>query len=149
MPIPQKYPLSEWSSTFMMLGIALCILLTPRTIEMGSFRFMTEAGLSPLKIFMIFATAGLMRIFALYANGRWSYGTHARALAAVIGAFMWFQMAWALILLTSETGTLSVGIPVYLVLTATEVVSCYRVARDSNIRWPGTAHARGFGGSSQ
>lgn len=142
----RKYPLSEWSTTAMMLGIAACIFITPRTIEMGSFRFMQEIGIGPSSAFLIFASAGILRIIALYANGRWPHGTTARVVSGSVGAFMWFQMAWALMLLTRETGTLSVGIPVYLCLTVSEVISCYRVAFDSH-RPAGTAHhARRYSG---
>lgn len=115
----------------MMLGIAVCIFITPDTIRIGAFRLMTEAGLTAGLTTLLFATFGALRIIALYANGHWQpWGAWARGLGAITAAFLWFQMGLALLLLTKITGTLSVGIPVYAVLTIGELVSCYRAASD-------------------
>lgn len=114
-----------------MIGIALCIIFTPKTIEMGAFRFMLEAGWSATVIKAIFLAFGLARVSALYANGRWQpWGARLRALCAIAAAFMWFQMGLALALLTYVSGMLSIGIPVYAVLTVGELRSCYRAATD-------------------
>jgi hypothetical protein len=128
----RQYPLFEWATATMMIGIALCILATPKTIEMGAFRFMLNAGFTPIVAVIIFAVAGFGRMFALFANGRFVHGAQFRAWGAVLGVFMWFHMMLALILLTVETGTLSVGIPVYAVLMFGEIVSCYRVAYETD-----------------
>jgi hypothetical protein len=121
----------EWSTASMMIGIALCVLITPKTIDLGAFRLMTDAGFSALPVGITFAIVGAVRFFALYRNGRMQpYGAWMRAGGAMIAAFMWFQMCLALVLLTELTGTLSIGIPVYAVLTAAEVYSCYRAAAD-------------------
>lgn len=123
--------LFEWAATAMMLGIAVCVVLTPATIEMGAFRFLREAGLTAVPVAIVFGAFGALRAVALWANGYWQPGgARARMLCASAAAFMWFQMLVALLALMRVTGTLSVGIPVYAVLTACELISCYRAAYD-------------------
>ena len=123
----------EWMSTFMMVGIAVCVLITPRTIEMGAFRFMVEIGMTSGPVAIIFAVFGALRVVALYANGKWQpLGARARFAGALVAALMWFQMLLALFLLGRVTGTLSIGIPVYLALTIGEILSCHKAAIDEN-----------------
>lgn len=116
----------------MMVGIAICIFITPDTIKMGAFRFMTSAGLTPGMLFAFFLIGAALRMFALFANGRFKHGSHFRAIGSGLAAFLWFHMALALVLLTETTGTLSLGIPVYFVLSFGEVVSCYRTAVEND-----------------
>lgn len=115
-----------------MVGIALCILITPKTIELGAFRFMQLGGLTAFPTFLIFTIGGVLRAAALISNGRWHgqwrFGAKLRAIGAGFGAIMWAQLAIALVLLTEVTGTISIGVPVYISLTAGELISCYRVA---------------------
>lgn len=111
-----------------MLGIAGCIFLTPKTIDMGAFRFMVDAGFTAIITFVIFTSVGVLRLIALYSNGHWSNGWIARCFGCIGGAVMWLQMMFALFLLTGVTGTLSVGIPIYCGLTAIEIRYCYLVA---------------------
>lgn len=127
----RQYSLFEWCAAFMMLGMAVCIFLTPKTIELGAFRFMAHAGLTALPAFLLLFIAGTLRICALLANGRWQYGSLARVVGGIVGAFFWFQLAVALVLLTGVTGTLSIGIPVYLILMAGEMYSGYRVGLEA------------------
>lgn len=126
------YPLFEWCMAFAMLGISACIFLTPKTIEIGAFRFMVQAGLTAGPAGVLFFAAGMLRAAALISNGRWQkgpwrYGSKARAVGAAMGAMLWFQLGLALLLLTQVTDTLSIGIPVYAALTVGELISCYRV----------------------
>jgi len=126
-----KNRIFEWCTAFAMLGISLCVLVTPTTIELGSFRFMTVVGFGDMIVSLIFMAFGLARLGALYANGHWQpYGSWLRAFGALAGGFMWFQMMLALAWMTSFTGTLSIGIPVYAALTVGEIVSCYRASAD-------------------
>jgi hypothetical protein len=144
----KQYPLFEWCTTFMMIGMAVCIFLTPKTIELGAFRFMTYFGMSSLPAFALLFIAGTLRICALIANGRWQYGSLARLSGAILGAFFWFQLGVALVLLTQVSGTLSIGIPVYFVLMGGEIYSCYRIGLEAGaVRCPidkvaGADHAR-------
>jgi hypothetical protein len=146
--VHRPYPLFEWCVTFMMVGIALCVFLTPKTIEMGAFRFMIGVGFTPMLTFLFFTACGVLRVIALYANGRWPRGWIARCLGCVGGMILWSQMMVALVFLTATTQTLSLGIPVYLVLTIGEFVSCYRVAYDAHLRHQetkaGNAHNAGY-----
>jgi len=126
------YPLFEWVMAFAMVGIALCIFWTPKTIEMGAFRFLIQAGFTAWPTFFLFAIAGGLRMVALVSNGRWQgkrkLGAKSRAVGAAFGAMLWGNLAIALVLLTQDTETASIGIPVYAALTVGELISCYRIS---------------------
>lgn len=123
--------LLEWCCCCIMIGIALCLYLSPRTLEAGSFRFMAQAGFTPTGTLQLMLICGLARMAALWLNGNWQpYGAWCRATGSVVGAVIWFQMAVALLLLSQITGTLSLGTPTYFVLTVGEILSCYRAAID-------------------
>lgn len=123
--------LFEWVTTFMMLGIAATILMSPDSLGRGAFRWMLVVGFTPLGLGLFFAVVGGLRCVALYANGRWClWGPRLRALGAVCGAFIWAWMALALVFLTTETGTLSLGIFNWIALALGEIVSCARAGSD-------------------
>lgn len=125
-----RHRLFEWVMTAAMLGLAIEIAIWPGTIGASAFRYMLQVvGTQNLGTF--FAVAGLLRIAALTANGRWPvYGPRIRAVAAGCGALIWFQMLIALFILAPKSGIPSPGIPVYLALTFGELISAYRAATD-------------------
>lgn len=128
----------EWLTTCMMLGIAVSIAVTPQTVARGSFRYLLELGLTPAGLAVFFFLVGIARALALYLNGRWHpYGPRLRAGGALFGAMIWALMALALAYLTFETGTVSVGVPVYACLAGAEIYSCLRAGADEQ------CHARG------
>lgn len=122
--------LFEWVMTVAMIGVAVIMIVSPRSIEVGAFRYTLVLLGSPLLMTVFFALVGGFRAFALWGNGKLKHGPRLRAAGAVLGALMWAQMALALVFLTGDTGTLSVGIPVYAALSGGEIISCYRAMRD-------------------
>ncbi len=121
----------EWATTAMMLGIAVCLIATPKTIELGAFRFLLDAGLTSGRVAVLLLAVGVLRAVSLYLNGLWQpWGARSRAFGALVGSVMWLQLTIALVLLTEITGTLSIGIPVYAALTVGEMISCHRAAAD-------------------
>lgn len=123
--------LFEVVMTMIMLSMVPIFILSPDTIKIGSFRLMHRAGFDAFNLAIFFAVFGTIRIAAFIANGNWKvWGPRFRAIGAGAAAFIWFQMAYALLILSPQTGTLSVGIPVYFWLMVGEVVSCYRAAAD-------------------
>lgn len=123
--------LFEWMTTGMMVGIVFTIAWTPATIQVGAFRYLLALGFTPTLLFVFFAVVGFARAASLYSNGRWPvWGPRGRAAGALLGGFIWGQMALALIFLTKDTGTLSIDIPVYVFLALGEAISCYRAAVD-------------------
>lgn len=128
--------LFEWATTAMMLGIAVTLLLSPRSIEASSFHLMLQAGVPQQLFALFFVSVGLLRVAALIANGRWPiYGPLARALGAIAGAVIWGQLCLALIGMSPITGTVSLGVPVYIVLVGGELFSCFRAVSDGR-RYP-------------
>jgi hypothetical protein len=117
--------LFEWVSAAMLLGIGLILVVSPQAVELGAFRHL-PGGLWPL--FVLFALA---RAFGLWANGHWDViGPRLRALGALVGAMLWFQMFIALLMQASEVGSASLGVAVYPCLVMGELISCYRAAGD-------------------
>jgi hypothetical protein len=57
-------------------------------------------------------------------------GPRLRALGALVGAMLWFQMFIALLMQASEVGSASLGVAVYPCLVMGELISCYRAAGD-------------------
>lgn len=123
--------LFEWVTTFIMLGMAVTIILSPHTIEVGAFRYMLVVGFTPLLLGLFFAIVGGVRIMALIVNGRSGlWGPRLRAIGAILGAIIWAWMGIALVVLTNDTGTLSLGIFNWVGLTIGEVISCARAGSD-------------------
>lgn len=118
--------LFELATTSMMLGEALLIALWPHAIEASAFVQLLKV-LSPAWLGFGFLICGSLRLAALIANGWWPfYGPILRAIGAMGGAMIWFQMCIALFQLFPQIGTPSPGIPVYFVLTMFELVSLRR-----------------------
>jgi hypothetical protein len=123
--------LFEWVTTFIMLGMAATIIVSPATIQAGAFRYMLVVGFTPIVLGMFFCVIGGVRIVALVVNGRSPvWGPRLRAVGALGGAFIWAWMALALLMLTRDTGTMSLGIFNWIGLTLGEVVSCARAGSD-------------------
>lgn len=118
---------SELATSTMMLGLALHIAMFPDAIRASAFRHILEV-LPQAWLGVGFAVAGTGRLAALIANGRWPYyGPMLRAIGALSGALIWFQMCIALYQLVPSVGSPpSPGIPVYFVLTLLELACMYQ-----------------------
>ena len=114
--------ISEVAAALIMIGIAVLIAVAPAAADAHSFDLIgvaiVDEWLAPA-----FLSVGLVRIAALIANGNWPlYGPWMRASGALVGALIWSQMCLSLVLLALP----SPGIPIYAVLTASELISIYR-----------------------
>ena len=138
MTIPQRFfyclmncRLFECVTTFVMLGMAATIIVSPLTIQRGDYRYMLVAGFTPLTLGLFFTIVGSLRVVALYANGRWIlWGPRLRALGAAAGALMWSWLCIALGYLTVGTGILPLELFVWLGLAAGEILSTARAGAD-------------------
>lgn len=121
----------EWTATAAMAAVAVGTMIFPGALERGPFRLLGELGLGSLGVGTIMGTFAVLRAIALYANGNWQpYGAWLRAFGAGAAAVIWFQMMLALIALSMATGLFLVSIPIYGVLTVSELFSCYRAGFD-------------------
>lgn len=121
----------EWWAALTMFCIGIVIWITPKTIEVGAFRYLLAMGLQTNWLWAFFLVAGIARICALIANGRVPiYGPHIRAIGCVAGALIWSAMTMALIRLTEETGTLSIGIVAWGWSTVFELRALHRALMD-------------------
>lgn len=115
----------------MMVGIALTVACSPHSLAAGGFILMANVGLTPSVVIVTFLVAGWLRMAALYANGHWPvYGPWCRAAGAFVGVLVWAQMFLSMVKWSETSGFVPLGVPVYVMLTAGEIVSLYRAARD-------------------
>jgi hypothetical protein len=118
---------SELGAAAIMLGLAAHIAAWPGALEASEFSQILRV-LPPACLFGGFLLSGSARLAALVANGSWPhYGPWLRALGALSGALIWFQICIALYLSASILGVPpSLQIPVYFVLALLELLSMYR-----------------------
>ncbi|MGB3506053.1 MAG: hypothetical protein WBA37_11805 [Xanthobacteraceae bacterium] len=114
--------ISEAAAAWMMIGIAVLIATNPAAADAHSFDLIgvavVDEWLAPA-----FLSVGVVRMAALIANGNWPvYGPWMRAGGALLGALICSQMCLSLVILALP----SPGIPIYAVLTGTELFSIYR-----------------------
>lgn len=118
--------LFELAMTVAMIGEGLLLLLSPRSIEASSMKYLLDAV--PLWLCIIlFMWLGGARIVALALNGHWMpYGAYVRAIGAATGAVMWAQMGASLLTNNmAKDDPVSPGIPIYVALALFELVSMY------------------------
>lgn len=123
--------LFEWMTAGMMVGISGTIGFNPHAVAAGGFYLLQNLGLTPAVLQVFFAIVGFLRVAGLYANGHWPvYGPWCRAGCALFGALIWGEMLLSLIKWSSQSDYVSLGVPVYALLTVGELISCYRAAND-------------------
>ena len=117
----------ELAMAIAQLGEGILLTLSPRSLEASSFHFMLD-HLTLEMCVLLYVGVGTGRIIALYLNGHWMpYGAWVRVAGAAIGAFLWLQMVFALLIYNSAVDLpYSPGIPVYATLVLFEIVSGYR-----------------------
>ena len=114
--------ISEAGAAWMMIGIAVLIATNPAAADAHSFDLIGVAVVDDW-LAPAFLSVGVVRMAALIANGNWPvYGPWMRAGGALLGALIWSQMCLSLVVLALP----SPGIPIYAVLTGTELFSIYR-----------------------
>lgn len=115
----------------MMLGMALVIAINTDAIKFGGFYLMSNVGLTAPVLGVLLTFIGCVRCVALVANGFWPvWGPRMRASCAFLGASIWAQMLFALVTWSAERDFLSVNVPIFVMLTVGELISCYRAALD-------------------
>jgi hypothetical protein len=121
----------EWLCAVMLINFGLTCALTPDTLAVGSFKYLTALGVTPAAFTVGTLGVGIVRIMALYFNGYglpWS--ARVRALCAIFGACLFGVMGLALVYLTRDTGVLSLGAGTHFALAVIELYSCLRAGAD-------------------
>lgn len=124
--------LFEWIMAIMMLLIAMTMAVPGDTLGRGSlYMIQLLFGLGETVAAVVLAGAGVLRCFALYANGNIPiYGPKARITGSAIGALSWSILLVALLYDSIITGAASIMVPVFGSLIIGEIVSAYRATRD-------------------
>ena len=76
----------------------------------------------------ILCGSGLVRIAALYINGRWPRTPVIRTVCASFGLLAWSHLSWVF---AETAGRPAAGIGVYGILALAELYSIYRAAHDA------------------
>jgi hypothetical protein len=124
-----RYRMYEWLTSGIMVGIGFLLTLPGKPV--GTIEVLNKfASINFISTF--FVAFGLLRMWALWSNGRWPYyGPLVRGIGALAGGFVWAQLALAQALTMIATGTVSAALPIYIGLTAGEIISTYRAAIDA------------------
>ena len=122
---------AEWLCTGIMLLAGAGMSVFDPGIGTSAFRRVLETGVTQTHIYLYVVIVGPMRAIALFANSKWPvYGPWVRALGALAGALLWSQLAMALIGVGEFTGTLTLGVYVYIGLAVGEIYSLGRALAD-------------------
>lgn len=121
----------EWIMTASLLGMGFLMLIWPSTMGASSFRYILQM-MSPGMLTFAYLSIGIFRAVALIANGSApAWGPKVRALGALAGASIWFQMDAALIVWTVQNGLPpSPGMAMFTSVIGGELFSTYRAMRD-------------------
>lgn len=118
---------TEWLSSIVMLGWGI-ILAQPGDAMAGpQFGAFHRFGLTQANWSFIFGFAGVLRMIALWINGRWPRTPYIRMFFATFGAISWVHVA---ALLASADGPLTTGPVVYSVLALYEFIAVCRASID-------------------
>jgi L-asparagine transporter-like permease len=135
--------IAEWACALIILNFGLTCLVWPTTIADGAFRYILALGVTPFFFTWTNILAAVLRITALYYNGRglpWS--ARCRAVGAIFGSVVFAHMAWCLAFLYKDRHSLSLFVGVCIVLAGVEVYSALRAGADVNEN-----NKMGYGGS--
>lgn len=120
--------LFEWVMATAMILLAVNIYIDPGVLSSRSFMLLNDY--IPGRWLVLFLTIfGLARFGALIANGKSTlYGPRIRAAAAIAGAVMWGQFAFAII---ASYGPPSPGLAFWVPFVLAELYSAYRAETDA------------------
>lgn len=127
--------LFEWIMAGGLLLISLTLALPGDSLDRGALRLLAAAGVSEEAMAFTFATIGMMRAVALFANGKLPiYGPLMRYAGSFTGALVWVLMMSPLAYDSLLTGKVSIYVPLLGMLTLGELISVYRAVRDGGFR---------------
>lgn len=127
--------LFEWIVSGMMLMIGLTLAL-PGDVASDPLNILVRSGaVSEDGLAVFFCMIALVRIVALWANGRIPvHGPRARAICSALAAIVWSQMTLASIWSGTVAGHTTLAFAIYGSLTVGELLSCYRATYDAGRR---------------
>lgn len=128
-----KYRVSEWQAAICICGMGVWTIFWPGSFADGRFAAVDNLFTVPT-LTWIFLILGGVRIAALFINGYMPFvGPIFRMIGAVMGAAIFSQLAFALVLNHSAFPELSAspGIVPYVILATGEIYSAYRAAGDA------------------
>lgn len=121
----------EWMSAAGMMCYGAHILSAPSALLNSRYAAVIVLFGWPILFGLCCFVTGSVRLMALYRNGTWPvWGPRLRIVLAVVAAFLWLQLAVALLQWSKLPP--SPGMWIYFALTGAEIRTVWRAARDAN-----------------
>ena len=121
--------MTEWLLASLMVAWGVAVALPGETLGLSGFRLLVLIAPEPVWAAVSIAI-GVMRMAALWVNGRWRRSPLLRAGGAAWGIGWWLGLAW-LLWAGAEPGTTPSALAFYPVFVAFEAHSVVRGAGDS------------------
>ena len=113
---------SEWALGAMLFNWSVVLSLNPTLFEEGrSYSELARWMSQDAWVWLCLAVGGA-RLLVLAINGAWRRSPHARAIAAFVSCFFWFQITLGMI----GAGTWSTGLAIYPVLFMLDAFNAIR-----------------------
>ena len=124
----------EWTMAISMLAGGIEIVGWPQLVSFGLTPWMITI-VSQIYVGLFMMAVGWLRASGLMLNGQTimniRIGPYVRAVCAILSASLWVQFAFTLIVISYETGKISVGVPFWTMFTFSELYVAYRAAKNA------------------
>ena len=129
----QHNRLSAWATSAAMVGFGAVLMTKGNSFTAGSpWRGFDQMGATEIAVAVPLVGIGVMRLTALWINGRWRRSPILRAVGAVAGFACFTTLTITLLLpwLTGEARILSTGVVPYAVLAILDLIEASRAGAD-------------------
>lgn len=121
----------EWFSALVMLAWGITLAAPGETLAGPAFEAFHRFGVTEMFWAYAFTLGGVVRLAALYINGRRPRSPHVRMGCSLFSAITWGQVAFLLLEPAMRTGVMATGPAVYGLIAVFDVISIYRAAYDA------------------
>ena len=126
--------LFEWCSSAIMVQCGVLAVMSDVLLDAPpqlTFTAFINLGLTLATTGLLFFATGATRCFALYRNGRWKNGPVVRAVCALVGAAIWSQLMFGVLVIWYTHHQLYLSISVWSTMLVFEGLSFSRAMLDS------------------
>lgn len=124
---------TEWLVTFILLGFSIVLLLPGNTLARTSLNVLHVWGFNETSLAIVYLICGVMRLTALYINGRRTGLTaRIRVFTAILSAILWMNLAAIVYyVVLTQGGVATFGLVTWPAFAAMDFISVARAWRDA------------------
>lgn len=125
--------LLEWASAIMIAQMGLVILFSEWIMHakpQAAFSALTNTGMSPTDVGLLFVLVGGARCVALNRNGKWKNGPRVRACGAAVSMLIWGQLLYGIVHYFVTTGEIYLSLGIWDTLFVFEYLNFKRALLD-------------------